>query len=273
MNFSKKKRKNLKPEEKKKKSEAKLKKIKEASSKTNYYLQKIKEIYGDLKSYELNYNNLNNMNNYAGQNNLKMMNNQIYQEKNLNVNNYSNYTNDMNNNTTNLRGRNLKEGELGDSNEGMENIKLDTYNNSENEIIPFRGKKAVRMFGGLIILLSLIGSLRRPDFPNAVEGILVVLCCYIGIKRGIEKALKWFKYAIIGDLTLLVYDFTWLCTHYNFMFIGNYTGGSENFIGFLSVICCGISILVKASLWVLLYKQYTDMKKIEQDNNKIDSNF
>ena len=260
-------------EEKKKKSEAKLKKIKEASSKTNYYLQKIKEIYGDLKSYELNYNNLNNMNNYAGQNNLKMMNNQIYQEKNLNVNNYSNYTNDMNNNTTNLRGRNLKEGELGDSNEGMENIKLDTYNNSENEIIPFRGKKAVRMFGGLIILLSLIGSLRRPDFPNAVEGILVVLCCYIGIKRGIEKALKWFKYAIIGDLTLLVYDFTWLCTHYNFMFIGNYTGGRENFIGFLSVICCGISILVKASLWVLLYKQYTDMKKIEQDNNKIDSNF
>ena len=37
-------------EEKKKKSENKLKKIKEASNKTNYYLQKIKEIYGDLKS-------------------------------------------------------------------------------------------------------------------------------------------------------------------------------------------------------------------------------
>jgi len=257
-------------EEKKKKSEAKLKKIKEASSKTNYYLQKIKEIYGDLKAYELNYNN---MNNYAGQNNLKMMNNQIYQEKDLNVNNYSNNTNDMNNNTTNLRGRNIKEGELGDSNEGIGNIKLDTYPNSDNEIIPFRGKKAVRMFGCFIILLSLIGSLKRPDFPNAVEGILVVLCCYIGIKRGIDKALKWFKYAIIGDLTLLVYDFTWLCTHYNFMFIGNYTGGTENFIGFLSVICCGISILTKAALWVLLYKQYTDIKKIEQDSNKIDSNF
>ena len=57
------------------------------------------------------------------------------------------------------------------------------------------------------------------------------------------------------------------------MFIGNYTGGTENFIGFLSVICCGISILTKAALWVLLYKQYTDIKKIEQDRNKIDSNF
>ena len=38
------------------------------------------------------------------------------------------------------------------------------------------------------------------DFPNAVEGILVVLCCYIGIKRAIDKALKWFKYAIIGAI-------------------------------------------------------------------------
>ena len=46
-------------EEKKKKSEMKLKKIKEASNKTNYYLQKIKEIYGDIKSYELGLNNNN----------------------------------------------------------------------------------------------------------------------------------------------------------------------------------------------------------------------
>ena len=37
-------------EEKKKKSENKLKKIKEASNKTNYYLLKIKEVYGDLKA-------------------------------------------------------------------------------------------------------------------------------------------------------------------------------------------------------------------------------
>ena len=38
-------------EEKKKKSEAKLKKIKEASNKTSYYLQKIKEIY-NLRGYK-----------------------------------------------------------------------------------------------------------------------------------------------------------------------------------------------------------------------------
>ena len=69
-------------EEKKKKSEAKLKKIKEASNKTSYYLQKIKEIYGDIKAYELSYNN-NNL--------LKKPNNIEYQENNFNINNYSNY--------------------------------------------------------------------------------------------------------------------------------------------------------------------------------------
>ena len=264
-------------EEKKKKSENKLKKIKEASNKTNYYLQKIKEIYGDLKSYELDNNNnmgqnpfLNNIN----QNKPKMVNNEIYPEKNLNINNYSNYTNDIQNNTTNLRGKNFRDGELGESQDGQMNMKLDTYPDIQNEEIPFRGKKGVRLFGACIVLLSLIGSLKRPDLPNLIEGTLVLLSCYIGIKRGIKKAVKWFKYLLFGDLILLGYDFIWLCTHYNYMFIGNYTGGSENFIGFLSVICCAMSILIKAALCVLLHKQYSDTKSLDQeDNNKIDSNF
>ncbi len=269
-------------EEKKKKSDAKLKKIKEASYKMNNYLQKIKEIYGDLKAYELGYNNLNNnlinqnnINNNLIQNNLNLSPNEHFQEKNLNANNYSNYTNEMQNKTTtNLRGKNTREEGLIDTHDPQLNMRLDTYPNSVNEPIPFRGRKAVRLFGGCIILLSLVGSLRRPDFPNLVEGVLVVLCCYIGIKRGISKGIKWFKYLLIGDSALLITDFIWLCTHYKYIFIGDYTGGRENFIGFLSVICCGLSILIKAALWVLLHKQYSDTKSLEEDNkNKIDSNF
>ena len=268
-------------EEKKKKSENKLKKIKEASNKTNYYLQKIKEVYGDLKAYEGVYNNLNNNlnnNNSIDQNpfsnNQKILSNELYQENNLNVNNYSNNTNDIQNNTTNLRGKNLRDGVLGESQDGQMNMRMDTYPDPGFDTIPFRGKKAVRLFGTCIILLSLIGSLKRPDFPNLVEGILIVLCCYIGIKNGLKKGIKWFKNVLIGDLILLLYDFIWLCTHYNFMFIGNYTGGRENFIGFLSEICCAISILIKAATAVLLHKQYSDTKNLEQENiNKIDSNF
>ena len=253
-------------EEKKKKSENKLKKIKEASNKTNYYLQKIKEVYGDLQSNEAPYNNLNNNlisnNNNVDQNpfpnnlksnNQKMLNSDFYQEKNLIVNNYSNNTNDIQNNTTNLRGKNIREGELGDSQDGQINMGLDTYPDSGFETI----------------------SLKRPDFPNLVEGIFIVLCCYIGIKSGIKKGIKWFRNVLIGDLILLLYDFIWLCTHYNYMFIGDYTGGSENFIGFLSEICCAISILIKAATAVLLHKQYSDTKNLEQDDNinKIDNNF
>ena len=275
-------------EEKKKKSENKLKKIKEASNKTNYYLQKIKEVYGDLQSNEAPYNNLNNNlisnNNNVDQNpfpnnlksnNQKMLNSDFYKEKNLIVNNYSNNTNDIQNNTTNLRGKNIREGELGDSQDGQINMGLDTYPDSGFETIPFRGKKAVRLFGANIILLSLIGSLKRPDFPNLVEGIFIVLCCYIGIKSGIKKGIKWFRNVLIGDLILLLYDFIWLCTHYNYMFIGDYTGGRDNLIGFLSEICCAISILIKAATAVLLHKQYSDTKNLEQDDNinKIDNNF
>ena len=264
-------------EEKKKKSENKLKKIKDASTKTNYYLQKIKEIYGDKKGYDLDNNNNIDKNlffNNKNQNNPKMIENEKYPEKNLIVNNYTHNTNDILNNSTNLRGKNIREGELMESHDGPINMIMDTYPNQQSEEIPFRGKKGVRLFGACIVLLSLIGSLKRPDFPNLAEGILVVLSCYIGIKRGIKKAIKWFKYLLFGDLILLGYDFIWLCTHYNYMFIGNYTGGTENLIGFLSVICCSISILVKAALCVLLHKQYSDTKNLDQDGTiKTDGNF
>jgi hypothetical protein len=261
-------------EEKKKKSEMKLKKIKEASNKANYYLQKIKEIYGDLKSYELGFNNNYNQNVLLNlkQNNSKLGSNDIIKDKNYsNINNYSNNTNDIQNNITNFR----KNNEAGY--EDSPQAQLNMGNESDmNEPLPFRAKKPVRLLGSLIILLSLIGSLKRPDFPNLVEGLLVVLCCYIGIRRGINKGLIWFKYVLIGNSVLLFYDFIWLCTHYNFMFIGDSTGGRENFIGFLSVVCCALSFLFKSALWVFLHKQYSDIKMLKENdltNNKINDKF
>ena len=60
------------------------------------------------------------------------------------------------------------------------------------------------------------------------------------------------------------------------MYIGDHTGGKENFIGFLSVICCAISFLIKSALWVLLHKQFSDIKALkenENNNDKINDNF
>ena len=168
----------------------------------------------------------------------------------------------------NLRGKGNRTGiEDYSNNEPISGIRIDT-NPINNEIIPFRGKKLATFFGLCVLLCGLVGSLKRPDFPNVLEGILIILCCVIGIKRGVSKALKWFKYVLIGDLILILYDFIWLITHYEYIWIDGYTGGHENFIGFLSVISCVGNILIKAALGVMLYKQYGEIKKMESENNK-----
>ena len=87
-------------EEKKKKSEQKLRKLNEALSKTNYYLQKIKEVYGDLnRNYDSGYNNTYNLNNNNQNTDINYSNNinNIGDKNNLN-NNY----NDMNNYSNNI---------------------------------------------------------------------------------------------------------------------------------------------------------------------------
>ena len=268
-------------EEKKKKSEQKLKKLNDALNKTNYYLQKIKEVYGDLKASDSQYNNTyGNVNNNSNQiNNQEMIqDNRITDDKKLlGINNYNNMNNINDNDNDNymqspstknglLRGQRSGLGNLVDSTaEPQTVLRIDSANN--DTLVHFRGKKIVRFFGLCIILLGLIGSLKRPDFPNIIEGILAVLCCVIGIKNGVNKAVKWFKYVLLGDLFLILYDLVWICTHYDYIWIDGYNGGHENFIGLLSVICCGLSMIVKAFLGVILYKQYSDSKQLEASNN------
>jgi hypothetical protein len=260
-------------EEKKKKSEQRLKKLNDALNKTNYYLQKIKEIYGELKPYDSQYNNTyNNINNSNNQiNNQQIQDNRITDDKKfINLNNYTNYNdNDIASPSTKneiLRGQKGGLGALIDSTGDPQTV-LRIESSTNNDImIPFRGKKCVIFFGFCIILSGIIGSLKRPDFPNILEGILVVLSCIIGIKNGLTKAVKWFKYVLWGDLSLLLFDLIWICTHYDYIWIDKYNGGNENLIGLLSVICCGLSMIVKALLAVLLYKQYSDTKQLEANN-------
>ena len=254
-------------EEKKKKSEQKLKKLNEALNKTNYYLQKIKEVYGELKATD-SVNNTYNNNFNSQNNNQKLVDNRITDDKNnLNINNYNNNDNYGQSPSTNLRGKNSgRDANIDLSNDDPHSgLRINSYS-SNNEPVPFRGKKQVRFFGMCVILLALVGSLKRPDFPNILEGLLIILCCAIGIKRGLSKAVQWFKYIFIGDLILIVYDFIWLCLNYGYIWIDGYTGGHENFVGLLSVISCVGNIIVKSFIGILLYKQYSDTKKLEAEN-------
>ena len=261
-------------EEKKKKSELKLKKLNEALNKTNFYLQKIKEVYGELKAsesiYNNTYNNINNQNNNNNYNNQQYQDNRYTDDKqNLNINNYSNNENYMPSPSTkmdNLRGKSGRTGMV-DYQDGapLSGMRIDSYP-SNNEKITFRGKKLLTFFGFCVLCLGLVGSLKRPDFPNILEGLFIICCVVIGINTGVSKAKKWFLNALIWDLALIVYDFIWISTHYQYIWIDGYNGGNENFIGLLSVICSAGNILVKSFVGVMLAKQYFDLKAMEAEN-------
>ena len=155
-------------EEKKKKSEQKLKKLNDALNKTNYYLQKIKEVYGDLKASDSQYNNTyGNVNNNSNQiNNQEMVqDNRITDDKKLlGVNNYNNMNN-ITDNDNYLQSPSTKNGLLRGQRSGLGNLvdstaepqtvlRIDFANN--DTLVHFGGKKMVRFFGFCIILLRLI---------------------------------------------------------------------------------------------------------------------
>ena len=264
-------------EEKKKKSEQKLKKLNDALNKTNYYLQKIKEVYGELKASDEYYNN--EYNNNIIDNNINNNNNNIHKiednrftddRNNLNINNYTNNYNDNyfqspSTKIDNLRGQKNGLEKIIDTNPD-ENMVLGIESFPNNEVVPFEGKKRVILFGFFLFLSALIGSLKRPDFPNILEGILIVLCSNLGIKNGISKAVKLFRNLLYGDLILILYDCFWIFTHYQYIWIDKYNGGNENLIGLISVVCCGANIVIKAILGVMLYSQYSNTKQLETDN-------
>ena len=190
-------------------------------NKTNYYLQKIKEVYGEIKTAESQYNNTynlmnSNQNNYNSQH---MIDNRITDDKKLfNINNYNNYNNYDIDNDNNYRpnsstkheivkGQKSGGGAYETAGEPPTVLRIDSSLNNSEMPISFRGKKIVKFFGFCMILLGLIGSLKRPDFPNIVEGILAILCCIIGIKNGKNQALKWFKNLLLADFSPHLHQF------------------------------------------------------------------
>ena len=53
----------------------------------------------------------------------------------------------------------------------------------------FRGKN-FHLFLAMHIAMWPFWFIKSPDFPNVLEGILIMLCCIIGIKKGETQHIK-----------------------------------------------------------------------------------
>lgn len=238
-------------ENKKIKSEQKLKKLNDALNKTNQYLKKIKEIYGDLNSQESKFD-FNNERNYGSEE----LNNEIYNKDNKNI----------------LRGKNDDEIKFNDRIEELnENpASPSTFkggsSNNPNKYGSGGVTNLIKLVGLCCLGLGIIGSLKRPDFPNQVGGLSVILGCFQASKSEPKDAKNVFKSLLIGILTLLLYDFIWIINHITIINIDKYNGGHENFICIFSILACGINIIVKSFLSFLLYKQYDNASKLANQN-------
>ena len=124
----------------------------------------------------------------------------------------------------------------------------------------------IKIFAVLVFLLGFLCSFFRPDFPNALGGIIVLIICLIGFKNAKnEDILDSLKYMLYGVAALIGYDLIWVL-----MFLSNswngideYTGGNEDGILKFSMIITVINILLKL---ILEFGLWAQSKKIEKKN-------
>ena len=242
-------------EEKKKKSEHKYKKYNDVLNKTNQYLKKIKEIYGDFSKIDEKINSNIEMSSLRNNNN------------NYINNNYQNVYNDKIDNFAQEKLQTGR-GQYGEQGYIMEENDINQIDAGKSQITNnIKGGRVAKLCALLCLILSLISCLKRPDFPNILGMILIIICSFIVSNVDIDKASKMYKIIFYSVIGLIIYDFLWLVTHYDIALNDKRTGGNENVISFFAVIFCGANIIVKSFLAVLLLNQLNYMKKQAQYNN------
>lgn len=239
-------------ESKKKKSEQKLKKYKDALNKTNQYLNKIKEIYGDAGSSQNNFNiEFNNPSLGGGE----------YPDSRFKVPTLAKKTNDYN-----YEGNSNRQDFLVDDNPNSPSTFMG--GNAGGNVYGNGGSMGlIKLLGLGCFALGLVGSLKRPDFPNEFGGLLVFVGCFMASASDPNKAKNIFRSNFVMIIALAVYDFLWLINHITLINIDKYTGGHENFGMFLALITCIGNTVLKAFLSMLLYKQYTNANQVANSQN------
>ena len=227
-------------DEKRKKSEQKIKKLEDAINKSNKYLKELNEIY-----------NKNNRKQNSGNNEIQWNNEIIKPKEEKNKSDYIDIDKNINNydNRNNLNQSDLRNNY---ANNNVNDIK-ENFDSVNKEL---KGLKAIKLLGLGLLLFAVIGGIWRMDYPNQLAGILIFLAC-IEIKRNTsEKNGNNFKFLFYYNLLLILYDLIWAIIHTGLMYIDDYTGGHENWLVRFSMFTCFSSIVLKGFISVFLFKLY-----------------
>ncbi len=127
------------------------------------------------------------------------------------------------------------------------------------------GDNVIKIFGISLLVISLIGAFYRPDFPNELGGLIVYLGTIFASQSEPTQSKKILKNLFYSVLVLIVYDIIWLIIHITNINIDKYHGGHENLISILSLIVCGLTLVIKAFLSVCLYKQANKVNQASID--------
>ena len=131
------------------------------------------------------------------------------------------------------------------------------------------GKKGLwiivsRILGLLICILGGFGCSARPDFPNALGGLVVFIGTMINYRslQNMLSTYKTFLYLVIG---LIAYDLLWIIFSWNSCTSGNdkYTGGNEDGIKKFALLLTFINLICKSGLTFSLWAW---VKKLENKN-------
>ena len=122
----------------------------------------------------------------------------------------------------------------------------------------------IKILAMLICILGILCSFFRPDFPNTLGGIMVLLVCLFGFRNATkEKTLMLLNYLLKGVFGLLIYDLIWMLIYIGSVFSGRdkFTGGNEDGILKFTMFITLLNEIIKGCLSFGIWAQ---IKRTEQ---------
>jgi hypothetical protein len=254
-------------EEKKKNSENKLRKLKEASLKVNQYLTKVNEIYTNSSKNNFNTeqtraskqgelpmdSDFQNYDTLSGKN-INNSNNILSPKKNIPVDLSPQNNNIYDNNETNNQfGVGYEEARSGYDNK----INVNTKNSSRNSYKNLKGVWLIELLSLLCILFGLLNSLQRADYVSAIVGLYCFTYIFFADRRNFAIKSKNFWYLFLLALAAFVFDCFWLYINSDYLrpLIIN-AGPYDNDIKRLAFFTTGCNGIIKCCLAILMFAQY-----------------
>ena len=254
-------------EEKKKISENKLRKLKEASLKVNQYLAKVNEIY--VFSSKNNYNTEQTQVSKAGELPIDsdFQNYDTFSGKNINNSNNilspkKNIPADLSPQNNNIYDNKDIKNQFGvgyeEAKSGYDNkININTKNSSRNNYKNLKGVWLIELLSLLCILLSLLNSLQRADYISAIVGIYIFTYILFADRKNFAIKSKSFWYLFLLALAAFFLDCFWLYINVDYLkpLIIN-AGPYDNDIKRLTFFNTGCNAIIKCCLAILMFAQY-----------------